>query len=196
MKFMAKATYFLLVITAAISLLEIPFPGFSKAMSLAPYRLFDAPWILVSSIFVHANFGHLLQNMVALAIFGASVEKVIKAKKFLLIYFASGIAGGIAAFFFYPDSFSLGASGAIMGVVGCLTVLRPRASIWFFVSLPVAVFSALWIITDLVGLFVPSDIGNAAHLAGFIVGMGFGNLWKKKFSEDVEIRKRVRRALK
>lgn len=196
MSAMAKATDSLLMITTAMSFLEIPFSGFSKAMSLAPYRFFDAPWMLLSSIFVHANFGHLLQNMVALAIFGTFLEKVIKTNRFLLVYFVSGIAGGIAAFFFYPDSLSLGASGAIMGVVGCLTVMRPRASIWFGASLPIIVFSALWILTDLVGLFVPSDIGNAAHLAGFIVGAAFGNLWKRKFSEDIEIRKKVRRALK
>ncbi|VVB59884.1 Rhomboid protease GlpG [uncultured archaeon] len=193
---MSRATFFLFFLTTAVSLLEIPFPGLSDTLALSPHRVQSAPWMFVSSIFVHVNLGHLAQNMVALLIFGTFLEKVIKPKKLLIMYFASGIAGNIAAFFFYPDALSLGASGAIMGLVGCLTVLRPKASVWFGAELPVLFFSALWVFTDLVGLFVPSDVGNAAHLGGFIMGIAFGRVWKKNFREEIEIRKRVRKALK
>ncbi len=193
---MRKATLFLFFSATLVSLLEIPFPSLEKAFAFAPYMLWTNPWMLVTSLFVHANLGHLLQNMAALLIFGAFLEKIIGAKKLLAAYFASGFAGGAAAFFFYPDSLSLGASGAIMGIVGCLTVLRPKSTIWFGAELTVILFSALWVFTDMIGLFVPSDIGNAAHLAGFAAGLAFGNAWKKKFSESREIRKRVRIGLK
>ncbi len=193
---MSRATLFLFLLTTAVSLLEIPLPGLSEALALSPQRLASAPWMLISPIFVHVNIGHLAQNMLALLIFGTFLEKVIKPKKLLAVYFASGIAGNIAAFFFYPDSLSLGASGAIMGLVGCLTVLRPKASIWFGAELPVIFFSALWVFTDLIGLFVPSNVGNAAHLGGFIMGVALGRTWKKSFREEIEIRKRVRKALK
>ncbi|MBU4246586.1 MAG: rhomboid family intramembrane serine protease [Nanoarchaeota archaeon] len=193
---MARITNTLLIVTIAISLLEMPFPALQENLALNPSKILTNPWMLFTSLFVHVNIGHLLMNMVALLIFGASLEKVIGPKKIISVYFTAGLAGSIASFFFYPHSYSLGASGAIMGVVGCLTFLRPRASIWFGASLPVIVFSALWILTDLIGLFVPSDIGNAAHLAGFATGIAFGKMWKKKFREEHEIRKRVRRALK
>lgn len=193
---MRQATVFLFVLTAAISLLEIPLPGLENLFGLTPALLASRPWMLITSLFVHANIGHLIQNMVALLIFGAFLEKITGPKKILLVYFTAGIAGDSASFFFYPDALSLGASGAIMGLIGCLTVMRPKASIWFGAELPVIVFSGLWIATDLIGIFVPSDVGNAAHLAGFAVGAVFGKMWKKKFSEIREIRKRVRRGLK
>lgn len=193
---MLQATILLFLFTSAVSLSEIPFPLLENILALAPYRFDASPWAIITSVFVHANIGHLIQNMVALLIFGSFLEKVIKPKKLIAVYFVSGIAGNLASFLFYPNSLSLGASGAIMGIVGCLTVLRPKATIWFGAGLPVIVFSALWVFTDLVGLFVPSDVGNAAHLGGFIAGIAFGRAWKKKFREDIEIRKRVKRALK
>lgn len=186
----------LLAVTTAISLLEMPFPALQDAFALNPSMILERPWMVFTSLFVHVNIGHLVQNMVALVIFGSFLEKVIGPKKIISVYFTAGLAGSIASFFFYPNAYSLGASGAIMGLIGCLTVLRPKATIWFGAEMAVAVFSALWIMTDLIGLFVPSDIGNAAHLAGFVTGAMFGKMWKKKFREDHEIRKKVRRALK
>ncbi len=193
---MARATTYLLMATIAISLLEMPFPALEKNLALNPSMIAERPWMVFTSLFVHVNIGHLIQNMVALLIFGAALEKVIGPKKIISVYFAAGLAGSIASFFFYPNAFSLGASGAIMGLIGCLTVLRPKASIWFGAHLPVFVLSGLWLFTDLIGLFVPSNVGNAAHLGGFAMGLAFGKIWKKKFREDHEIRKRVKRALK
>ncbi len=193
---MAWITASLLIITTAISLLEMPFPSLQENLALNPSLILARPWMVFTSLFVHVNIGHLIQNMVALLIFGAFLEKVIGPKKISLLYFTAGLAGSIASFFFYPHSLSLGASGAIMGLVGCLTAMRPKATIWFGAEMPVIVFSGLWIATDLIGIFVPSDVGNAAHLAGFATGIAFGKMWKKKLSEDREIRKRVKRALK
>ncbi len=192
----ARTTASLLIIISAISLLEIPFPALGERLALNPSIIASSPWLVFTSLFVHVNIGHLVQNMVALLIFGAFLEKVIGPKKLVLVYFTAGLAGNIASLFFYPHSLSLGASGAIMGLVGCLTALRPKSTIWFGAEMPVIVFSGLWMATDLIGLFVPSDVGNAAHLAGFATGVLFGKLWMKKFRMDREIKRRVRRALK
>lgn len=191
-----KTTVALLIVTMAISLLEMPFPALEQSLALNPSQILARPWMVFTSLFVHANIGHLLQNMIALLIFGLALEKIIGPKKIISVYFTAGIFGNAASFFFYPNSYSLGASGAIMGLIGCLTILRPRATVWFGAEMAVAAFSALWILTDLIGLFVPSDIGNAAHLAGFAAGAIFGKMWKKKFREDREIKKKVKRALK
>ena len=193
---MARATNALLIITTAISFLEMPFPALQENLALNPSLILAKPWMLFTSLFVHANLGHLVQNMVALLIFGSFLERVIGQKKIISVYFTAGLAGGMASLFFYPHSYSLGASGAIMGLIGCVTILRPKAVIWFGADMAIAVFSILWIITDIIGLFVPSDIGNAAHLAGFAAGIVFGKIWKKKFHESHEIKRRVKRALK
>lgn len=193
---MKSATFALIIITSAVSILEMPFPWIARLFALSPQHIFAMPWTAITSIFVHANFGHLLQNMVALIVFGRFLERIIGAGKWLIVYFSAAIAGNAAGFFAYYGAISLGASGAIMGLIGCLAVLRPKASIWFGAELPVIALSVLWIFSDIIGLFVPSNIGNAAHLAGFFAGALLGIFWKKKFSEESEIRKRVRRALK
>jgi len=192
----AQMTATLLIVTCAISFLEIPYPALGDNLALNPSLIATSPWLAFTSLFVHVNIGHLIQYMVALLIFGAFLEEVIGPKKLVLVYFTSGLAGNIASLFFYPNSLSLGASGAIMGLVGCLTALRPKATIWFGADLPVIFFAGIWMVTDLIGLFVPSDIGNAAHLAGFATGVLFGRMWMKKFKVDREIKRRVRRALK
>jgi len=193
---MARATNTLLIVTIAISFLEMPIPPLQDYFALNPSQIMERPWMVFTSLFVHVNLGHLLQNMAALLIFGSFLEKVIGPKKIISVYFTAGLAGSAASFFFYPHAYSLGASGAIMGLIGCVTFLRPKVTIWFGAEMAIAVFSALWITTDLIGLFVPSDIGNAAHLAGFATGLAFGKMWKKKFREDREIKRRVKRALK
>lgn len=190
------ATIFLLVLTSIVSLLEIPYPALGDVLALYPPLIAGQPWMLASAIFVHANLGHLVQNMAALLIFGPFIERLIKPARWLLIYFASGIAGNIAALIFYPESLSLGASGAIMGLVGALAVLRPRATIWFGAELPVAFFSAIFIISDLAGLFVPSDIGNAPHLAGFFSGAAIAWAWRNRFSVEKEVRQRVKKNMR
>ncbi len=193
---MQKATIFILVFTSLISLLEIPYSGIMDFFALTPALIGVRPWTLLSAIFVHVNLGHLVQNMTALLIFGSFLERVIKPSRWLLIYFASGVAGNMAGLIFYPGSMSLGASGAIMGLVGALTILRPKATVWFGAELPVAFLSAIFILTDFAGLLAPSNIGNAAHLAGFFAGACFGLIWKKKFSVAKEVRIRVSSAVK
>jgi len=193
---MQKATAFLLVFTALVSLLEVPYPGTAEALAMNPVSFAETPWILITAMIVHLDLAHLLQNMVALAIFGTFLESVIGPGRLFSVYFLSGVTGNLAALIFYPQSMSLGASGAIMGMVGALTILRPKAAIWFGTPLPVIFLSAIFIITDTAGLFVPSGIGNAAHLAGFFAGTALGHRWKRKFSLKNEVRARVRKSLK
>lgn len=190
------ATLGMLAFTAFVSLLEIPYPGIAGLLALTPALAAVQPWTLITAIFAHVNLGHLVQNMAALLIFGSFLERIIGRSRWLLIYFVSGVAGNIAGMLFYPQSMSLGASGAIMGLVGALTVLRPRATVWFGAELPVAFLSAIFILTDLVGLLAPSDIGNAAHLAGFFAGAVFGWMWKEKFSVAREIQAKIRKNAK
>jgi len=80
-------------------------------------------WRFVSAIFLHDGIIHLIYNLFALALFGFILEKLIGSKRFLIVFFASGIIANLIAVNFYNSS--LGVSGAIYGILGCLVILKP-----------------------------------------------------------------------
>ncbi len=161
--------------------------------ALYPPVISEEPYRIITSMFLHGGLDHLAQNMFALLLFGTVLEGLIGSKRYLVVYLLAGIAGNLAGIVFYPDSYSLGASGAIMGIVGCLVVLRPFMMVWFGGPMPLIMLAGMWVFVDLAGLFDPySRIGNAAHLAGIITGMFIGRKLKKQFDEKKLAKKRAR----
>lgn len=168
--------------------LQIIIPGFTEAFLLDSSSWIQI-WRFVSSIFLHSSITHLLYNMFALALFGIILEGTIGSRKFLIVYFTSGIIANLIAVNFYSSS--LGASGAIYGILGCLTVLRPRMTVWVY-SLPMPMFIAalVWIGGGVFGIFNPSGVGDIAHLSGIAVGFVFGFFYREKRKK--EERKKIR----
>jgi rhomboid protease GluP len=82
-------------------------------------------WRLITPIFFHASLLHVFFNMYALYNVGRQIERPLGYARFLMIYFFSGVAGGLASFLFTP-SYSLGASGAVFGLIGALAVFLFR----------------------------------------------------------------------
>ncbi|MBI2583787.1 MAG: rhomboid family intramembrane serine protease [Candidatus Aenigmarchaeota archaeon] len=155
-------------------------PGFTEALLLRSSDAAARPWIFLTSMFLHGDFSHLAFNMVALLVFGLILESVVSKKHFLMIYFAGGIAAGISAAFFYTAA--LGASGAIFALIGTLAVMRPRMTVWAFgVPMPMFAAAIFWMSADLIGLFAPTTVANAAHLAGLFFGIAFGLAIRKKY---------------
>ena len=148
-------------------------------------------WTILTSMFMHGGMMHLFVNMISLFFLGSFLERLIGRKKFIIVYFVSGI---IASLFFVlfaiqpfslipgmgitPESFAVGASGAIFGLGGLLAVLTPRVPVYLmFIPIPmplwfgiVLMFGLMWFVTVAAGL----PIGNAAHLGGLIVGLIYG----------------------
>lgn len=148
-------------------------PGFTGTFVLNELALDGQVWRFFTSIFLHGSISHLLYNLLALFFFGIAVEKLIGSKRFLLVYFGSGIIANIISINFYPSS--LGASGAIMGIIGVLTIIKPMMIVWAFgLILPMFIAAILWIIGDVFGVFFPSGVGNIAHLSGIGVGVIVG----------------------
>jgi len=140
---------------------------------------FIEPYRFITAIFLHGSLVHLIYNLFALILFGLILEKLIGNGKFLLVFFSSGIIANLISVNFYSSS--LGASGAIFGVIGALTVIRPMMNVWAF-SLPMPLFVAaiLWVVGDVIQTFVPSNIGTIAHLSGIFVGIIFGFFYREK----------------
>jgi len=142
------------------------------------------PWTLVSHIFLHGSGQHLLSNMFALFLFGTILEAVVGSKKFIMIFFVGGILSSIGTILFYNSS--LGASGAIFGVMGTLVVLRPKMVIWIsYIPMPMYAAAFVWVATDVFGIFVPNGIANIVHLFGLAFGLGFGFYLKKQHGDHV-----------
>jgi len=153
-------------------------------------------WTFVTSMFMHAGFGHLFVNMISLMFIGGFVEKLVGKKRFIWLYFIGGLFAGL---FFVGiaavtgvdlNVYAVGASGAIFALGGLLAVLRPRLPVLVFFIIPMPMWIAmvflmvvLWVLS--LGLGLP--IGNVAHLGGLIVGVGYGFYLKRKYPRKTKM---------
>jgi membrane associated rhomboid family serine protease len=141
---------------------------------------------LLTSMFLHGGWFHLLGNMLYLWIFGNNVEDVLGRGRYLFLYLASGIVAALAQALSNPTSHipMVGASGAIAGVLGAYLLLHPGANvrcfIWiviFFriVNVPAWTMLGLWFAMQLVSglMAAPGQPGVAfwAHVGGFVTGL-------------------------
>ena len=136
------------------------------------------PWTLITSVFLHADFNHLLFNMFALFFFGSYLERLLGSNRFLIIFISAGIVGNIGYLVTASNNMipAIGASGAAYGLMGTLSVLAPFMSvyIWGLLPVPIVILTVVYAFIDVVGLSAPSGIAHGAHLAGLIVGIAFG----------------------
>ena len=162
-------------------------PGFTEMFVLNSKALSGEVWRFVSAIFLHSSITHLIYNLFALLLFGGLLEKLIGSKRFLVLFFLSGIIANLVSVWFYPSS--LGVSGAVYGILGALAVLKPMMMVWAFgLILPMFLAAILWIIGGVIGMFIPSNTGHIAHLSGIGVGIILGLILlfrkgKKKLSK-------------
>lgn len=142
-----------------------------------PIFSFEAPWMFVTSIFLHADFSHLFFNMFALLFFGIYLERMIGRRAFATLFLLSGIIGNVGYLITASDPFipAIGASGAVYGIMGALATLAPFMMIFIYMlPMPMIVAAILWALADFAGLFAPSGIAHGAHLGGMFVGVAFG----------------------
>ncbi|MFH1222603.1 MAG: rhomboid family intramembrane serine protease [Candidatus Micrarchaeota archaeon] len=166
-----------MIITLALLLLCIAAflfqdPWMLQNFSLISGLTFSEPWRLVTSMFLHADFMHLLFNMFALLMFGLYLERKVGRTWFLIIYLASGIIGGLGfQAFSAPGDMAIGASGAIFGIIGALVVLEPKMTVYvYLIPLPIAVAGILYALIEVVGMGQVDNIAHSAHLLGLAGG--------------------------
>ncbi|MFH1174301.1 MAG: rhomboid family intramembrane serine protease [archaeon] len=174
MRLLRNAVVPLLLINILVFIIQQLFKGFTQTFVLVSSDVLARPWILVTSMFLHADLMHLLFNMYALLMFGSLVERRIGTRRFLVGYFAAGLFASIVSVFFYNAV--LGASGAIMGILGITIILMPDLPVLFlfFIPMSLRIAGIIFAAIDIFGIFVPSGIANIAHLAGLAIGLGYG----------------------
>src|SRR5690606_20746261 len=133
---------------------------------------------MLTSGFLHISWMHLLINMFVLFSFGSGLEAAIGWILFLAIYFISMVGGNLLALIIHkhhPFYTSVGASGAISGLVFATITLMPQMKIFF---IPGWVFGVLYVIYALYAIRSERrDVGHAAHLGGGLVGMALAILF-------------------
>jgi membrane associated rhomboid family serine protease len=151
---------------------------------LQPLTFSNHLWTVFTYMFVHANWEHIIFNMLTLYFFGTFSIALIGEGFFLIVYFVGGIMGGLLFYVLSPltgNNFSIlvGASGAIYALGGLLLVMRPNAKV---ITFPIPVPMPLWI-AILVGFllvaFLPG-VAWEAHLGGIIFGAVVGLFFRRR----------------
>lgn len=153
-------------------------------------------WTFLTSMFMHGGFFHLLANMLSLYFVGSLVERILGKKRYFSFYIISGLFAGLlfvlSPFVFPSDlnTYAVGASGALFGLVGLLIFLTPNLPVYMmFIPIPVKMKYAapgmlvlLWLISILGDL----PIGNVAHFGGLLCGIVYGLYLRKKFPQKIK----------
>lgn len=182
-------TYGLVAINVVVFVVELlqPYPDdFIIRWGAIPAEIMAGrDWItLITSMFLHGGWAHLLGNMVFLWIFGDNVEDALGHVLYLAFYFACGIAASLAQVFLTPAATipGIGASGAISGVLAAYILMfhtnRVRVLVGYFVTtVPAWVMIGLWILLQFVSGYAAlseAQIGGVAygaHIGGFLAGL-------------------------
>lgn len=159
-------------------------------ISEAPQLIHYAVFPFFTSIFLHGGWMHLLGNMLYLYIFGDNVESALGHLRYLVFYLSCGVAASVVHIMFNlgSDMPTVGASGAIAGILGAYFLLFPKAKvitlvpIFFFITIikvPALLFLGLWFLIQFLSGSMALGGGAAAgvawwaHIGGFAVGAGY-----------------------
>jgi len=197
----AVVTYLLIAVNIVVFLVQLSNPSYYKDFienyGLVPVDIMEGKnlFTLVTSMFLHADFIHIGMNMLFLLITGDGCERAMGSSRFLVFYLACGVLSGL--FHVYLNSTSsiptIGASGAIFGVLAAFAILFPfRWLISLFglipVPIPAIIFAFLMVLIETAYAAsgeVP-NVAHTAHIGGFLAGVFLTLLFGPKKREIEE----------
>jgi membrane associated rhomboid family serine protease len=142
------------------------------------------PYQLVTHMFAHGGFFHILFNMYALWLFGAVLEKTWGPKRFLIFYLVCGLAAGLTQMFFVSQGAAIGASGAVMGLLAAFAYTFPNVE-FFILPIPFPIkakyLAMVYAAIDIFGGFSGGgdNVAHFAHLGGLAMGFILAIIWNK-----------------
>ncbi len=189
--------FILFSILIALNIFGVEFIAIKPSNILAGKYL----WTFLTSMFMHGGFFHLFANMLSLMFIGPLIERIIGPKRYLYFYLGSGLFAGLffvlASLVFVADMnmFAVGASGALFGLVGLLTLLTPNLSVYImFIPIPIKMkYAAPGMLIVLWAISIAGNIGigNTAHLGGLVAGLIYGFYLKNKYKHKTKYISRV-----
>lgn len=184
--------------------------GFVPARLMNPaaygYSMFEVAVTLVTSLFLHGGFVHLIGNMIYLWVFGGAVEDALGHVRYIIFFVVCGAIGSLTHTLLFPHSTvpSIGASGSIAGILGAFLVLRPKARIitllplvvyWAMIEMRAVIFLPIWFAMQFFNGFLSiaaahrtqEVVGIAwwAHVGGFLFGAIVGAVVRRSSPERV-----------
>ncbi len=167
-----RATHIIILICAIVFVLQIAGIA-NENFVFRPIDLLTMPWTIITSMFAHGGFEHILFNMFALFMFGSILEEKIGTNKFIFLYLISGLLGSIGFMLFNsPFDSALGASGAIYGILGALVLLAPHLQVYiYFMPVPMWLAGPIYALIEIFALGKADNIAHSAHLLGFVAGL-------------------------
>ncbi len=139
------------------------------------------PYQLVTHMFAHGGFFHILFNMYALWIFGSVLERTWGPKKFLIFYFICGLTAGLAQMFLVSNGVAIGASGAVMGLLAAFAYTFPNVQFYilpFPFPIKAKYLALIYAAIDIFGGFSGGDnVAHFAHLGGLVAGFILCIFW-------------------
>jgi rhomboid family protein len=154
-------------------------PNVTNTFAFVPALIFVRPWTVITYMFLHGGWMHIIFNMIVLFFFGPRVEQRLGSNRFITLYFVAGISGALLSFVLAPGEAIIGASAAVFGVETAFAKYWPRELIYIWGVLPI---QAIWLIALTVAYSIwsgmngsTSGVADFAHLGG--IGGGFLYLW-------------------
>lgn len=161
----------LLLANIAMFFVQQTMPQLAEPLVFVPMAVLTHPWSIVTYMFLHGGFAHILFNMLALFFFGPRVEGRLGSRRFITLYFVAGISGALLSFVFAPYAGIIGASAAVFGVMLAFAWFWPRDQIYIWGILPI---EARWLVVITTALSLWSGLGGSrggvadfAHLGGY-----------------------------
>jgi membrane associated rhomboid family serine protease len=162
----------LLIANVAVFFVQLTAPKLVEPLVFVPMLVFTHPWTIVTYMFLHGGFTHLLFNMLGLFFFGPRIEERLGSRRFITLYFLSGISGALLSFIFAPYAGVIGASAGVFGVMLAFAHFWPRERIYIWGILPL---EARWLVVITTVLALWSGFGGSrggtadfAHLGGYL----------------------------
>jgi len=184
-------TIWFIIVTVILSIIFFFLPREYYALNPLNVLSGKALWTFITSIFAHGGIFHLFVNMFSLFFVGSLIEKLLGRKRYFWFYLISGIFAGlffVLSVFIFPNdinSFAVGASGALFGLIGLLIVLTPNLRVYMmFIPIPIRMKYAapgLLVVLWLISVAGDVPLGNFAHLGGLIIGLIYGFYLRKKY---------------
>jgi membrane associated rhomboid family serine protease len=178
-------------------------PLFLQVYGVVPAD-FTAP-SLITSMFLHGSWSHIIGNMLYLWIFGDNIEDQFGHGRFLVFYLLSGVAAALGQVAMNPESTlpTIGASGAVAGVMGAYIVIYPQSRVltliplWFYfemIEVPAIFLLGFWFLMQLfsagaIAVTASSEGGGVAfmaHVVGFVAGVGGVFVFRKRRRQRVD----------
>jgi membrane associated rhomboid family serine protease len=162
-------TYTLLALNVLVFILvRTGSPRILGDLVMVPVLAESEPWRLITSAFTHVQFFHIFSNLFMLWQLGPPLEQMLGRLRFVILYLLSALGGSVAVYFLSaPGGATLGASGAVLGLVGALLVISRARGLdvtWILMYVAVTAFLS----------FAIPNVSWQGHLGGFVVGAAIG----------------------